>query len=65
MSNSKELKLLRGQIRQIVKEILPEVLSASLVEDVEKRLFGHLKEGLEKIDSRQKDLQAYMIRNGK
>lgn len=60
--NNKELKQIRGQIRQIVKEILPEILAMELLLAMENKLSGEIKEALKKIDERQKDLQAYMIR---
>lgn len=61
--NTKELKVLRGQIRQIVKELLPEVLGAELIQALERKLSDELKQALERIDERQKSLQAYMVRS--
>lgn len=60
---SKQIKQLRGQIRQIVKELLPEVLSEQLVQEISKHLSGQLREGLQKIDDRQADLQSFLVRN--
>lgn len=60
--NNKELKVLRGQIRQIVKELLPDVLTSEVLLAIEQRLSAQVKEKLEQIDERQKDLQAYMVR---
>lgn len=61
--NSKEIKQLRGQIRQIVKELLPDILKDTLIAELHNNLASQLRESLIKIDERQKDLQAYMIRN--
>lgn len=63
MGKNAELKQIRGQLRQLVKELLPEVLTEQLVEAIQKKLSGQLYEGLNKIDDRQKDLQAYLVRN--
>lgn len=63
MGKNSDLKQIRGQIRQIVKELMPELLNEQLVASIEKRLSGQLYEGLNKIDERQKELQSYFIRN--
>lgn len=60
---SKELKQIRGQIRQIVKDILPEVITSELVAALEKVLVARMDEGLKRIDVRQADLQSYIVRN--
>lgn len=61
MSNN--IKQLRGQVRQIVKELLPEVLSVELMAAIEAKLIQQIKDGLAKIDERQRELQSYMVRN--
>lgn len=61
--SGKQAKLLRKQLRNVVKELLPETLSSELVANVQANLSRQMKEGLTKIDERQKDLQAYFIRN--
>lgn len=61
--NSKNIKLIRGQIRQVVKELIPELLTEQLVESIQKNLNGQLHERLSKIDERQSQLQSYFVRN--
>lgn len=72
--SDKNLKAIRGQIRQIVKDILPEVFTQELAtktqktlqEYNEKRLDAiakHLVDTLKQIDDRAKDTQAYILRN--
>lgn len=73
MGHQKNVKLIRGQIRQAVKEILPEVLTAELVNNlgtglsvaVNKRLdevTNHVKSVLDTVDERSKEVQNYIIR---
>ena len=59
MSNA---KVIRGQLRQIAKEILPEILTNELVEFIRNELRQELLIKLNAIDERSKDIQAYMIR---
>lgn len=61
--NQKQIKLLRGQIRQAVKEVLPEVFATEVIKAMEKKLTGDMKIALDKIDERQKDLQSYFLRH--
>lgn len=60
--NTKELKQLRGQLRQVVKEMLPEILNMALAQHIHKDLATQLEKKLIAIDERQRDLQAYMVR---
>jgi len=68
-----QAKVLRSQLRQIVKEILPDLLSAelkseihkTLAVEVQKRLDNvtkNVKETLDTIDQRSKDIQGYLVR---
>lgn len=59
---SKDAKMLRGQLRQIAKEILPEVLTRELVEAIRNELRQEILIKLNAIDERNKDIQAYMVR---
>lgn len=66
---SKELKQLRGQMRQIVKELFPEIMNEQLVAELKKDLSAQVdaisnytKSTLEMIDKRNQDLNAYMVR---
>lgn len=72
--SDKNVKELRKQLRIIVQEILPEVLTNELVATLskqvtaklEQRLDGisaHLIQAIKTIDDRSKDVQAYIIRN--
>ena len=67
------IKLIRGQIRQIVKEILPDVLSSEYSNALYKKLSAEIQgkltqieanvtETLKRIDERAKDLQMFMMR---
>lgn len=55
---SSEIKKIRGQIRQIVKELLPEIFVSSLVDEVIKKI----QPTIDKIESNQKNLQSYLLR---
>lgn len=68
------IKQIRGQIRQIVKDLLPEVLATevgnalhkSLTAQLQKRMdeiTNHMKRTLDTIDERSKDIQSYVVRN--
>jgi hypothetical protein len=70
---SNQAKVLRSQLRQIIKEILPELLSAELKSamheqlrvEVQKRLDNvteNVKNTLDTIDQRSKDIQGYLVR---
>ncbi len=70
---SKELKQLRGQMRQIVKELFPEIMNTELVAAVRNELADRLgkhmeviannaKQTLADIDERNKDFQSYVVR---
>lgn len=52
-------KELRGQLRQIAKELLTE----ELVKVVEEKLRKEMNIRLAEIDAKQKDLLSYIIRN--
>lgn len=60
---SNPAKVLRQQIRQVVIDLLPEVLKKEIVSDVEIRLRKEIHSRLDEIDRRQKDLHSYLIRN--
>lgn len=64
-----KIKELRNQLRQIAKEILDEemakAIEAKVTARVDARLDAiekHIKSVLEGIDSRQKDMQSYVMR---
>jgi hypothetical protein len=52
-------KMIRGQIRQEVKELL----ESELVRAVEERIMKVVLERLAKIDQKQQDLLGFVIRN--
>lgn len=56
------IKQIRGQVRQIVKEILPEVLTLEIAVTIQKALMQELGRRLDAIDQRQKDIQAFTVR---
>jgi hypothetical protein len=70
---SNPVKMIRAQMRQVVKEILPEILASELQQNNAKELresmqeqFGKITKDmmdyLKSIEDRQKDFQSYMIR---
>lgn len=70
---SNPIKALRGQVRQIVKELLPDVLKTELLEVIKKelvadfttkltRIENNVKETLQAVDQRSKDSLSYLVR---
>lgn len=70
---AKDTKLLRGQIRQVVKEILPEVLTEELTKVIQLQLQAiikaqlnsieaQVKDSLQALDDRSREVQSYVIR---
>lgn len=73
MSNSKQIKEIRGQVRQIVQDVLPGVFTAELQTALYKQISGELmaklqvidqelKRQLQTIDERAKDVQSFLMR---
>lgn len=67
--NSKDIKSIRGSIRQIVKEFLPEILVETLYQQIEAQVKEGLKvietrhkESLDKMAQHQKDTLSYLVR---
>lgn len=58
----KEAKAIRSQVRQVAKEILPELLGQEFTSALEKRLVEQFTEQLNRIEKRQKELQMWIIR---
>lgn len=65
-----DVKLLRGQVRQVVKEILPEVLNEQqyieLRKHVDSRLSEvekYIKETMDLMNTRQKEVLKYLVDN--
>lgn len=59
---SNPIKVLRGQVRQVVNEVLPVILASELMKAMENRLLQYVKDRLDLIDQRSKDMQSYMVR---
>lgn len=66
---AKELKAMRGQLRQIAKEMLPEALASEIFVTLQKEQVARLNEiakmvteRLDQIESRSKDVQSYIMR---
>lgn len=70
---SKEAKLVRGQLRQLAKEMLPEALATALATDqyksLQKEIHGKLAviqaqvtDTLTRIDERSKEMQMFVMR---
>jgi hypothetical protein len=69
MGNKSEVKVLRGQLRQIVKDMLPELLATEMFQALQQKNKAELEfikkqviETLERIDSRQADVQSMILR---
>jgi hypothetical protein len=69
MGNDKNVKQLRGQIRQIVKEMYPEIITSEIFATLQTQtkermdvLHRLVKESLDRIDQRQKDVQSLLMR---
>lgn len=60
---SNDIKKLRGQIRQIVKELLPDVLSTELFIQLRDELNKKISERLDAVDKKQRDINSYVVRN--
>lgn len=66
MSNAKQL---RGQMRQIVKELFPELVATELYSKLQEEnkkqldlIHKLVRESLERMDNRQKDVQSLIMR---
>lgn len=66
---SKEIKAIRGQLRQITKDLLPEVMAGELFVKLQEEQRARLtelarmvNERLDQIESRSKDVQSYIMR---
>lgn len=66
---SNQIKQLRGQMRQIVKEILPETLTEAQFELLNTKIDKKLKElqelvqaNLKEMNDRQRDVMSYLVR---
>jgi len=68
-----DAKIIRGQLRQITKEIMPELLSQELKSEVYKRIREEMttrinaieenvKATLDQLDQRSKDTLDYLVR---
>lgn len=73
MGHQANVKVLRGQLRQIVQELLPSLVTAEVKAkmheelriEVNKRLDNvtkSVKDTLDTIDQRSKDIQGYLVR---
>jgi hypothetical protein len=68
------MKALRGQVRQVVKELLPEILTKEVAKEIFDRLQSaqsvqlsaistNVTAALEKLDQRSKDTLGYLVRS--
>ena len=58
----KDIKAIRGQLRQIAQELLPTLLTQEIVKSAFEQLRKHIDKQLAVMDQRQKDILAYSIR---
>lgn len=61
--NQKQVKLLRKQIRNVVQELLPAVLTQEVVTSISSELKKEVLSRLDAIDARQKDITSFVVRN--
>ncbi len=59
---STNAKVMRGQLRQVVKEMLPEILTTEMQIALAKQLEANLQKQLTDMAERQKDALSYLIR---
>lgn len=73
MGNQRNVKQVRGQVRQIIKELLPEILGSEVINTIEQKLTKqatarlelitkNVQDTMKQIDDRAKDVQAYLVR---
>ncbi len=62
MGKESNYKALRKQIRVVVAELLPELISSEVIVDVEKRLTATMLTRLAAVDERQKDMHNLLVR---
>lgn len=60
---SNHIKILRGQLRQLVKEMLPVVVTDETMKTIESKLREELNKRLDAIDKRQAEIQGFVVRN--
>jgi hypothetical protein len=56
---SNDIKVLRGQVRQVVREMLTEEMAKA----IEASLLTHIDARLDKIEQKQKDILGFTVRN--
>ncbi len=72
--SEKNVKFLRGQVRRIVKELLPDLFNTETAKGMERNVMTRVdsrlseitkavRETLDTVDKRSLDLQAYVVRN--
>lgn len=66
---SKDVKLVRGQLRQIAKELLPEAINEQQYQALKKHIDTRVneiealvKKTLHEMNERQKDTMGYLVR---
>lgn len=64
-----DAKVIRGQVRQVVKEILPEIMQQQMYESLKKhtdqelaKIEKFVKETLHKMQDQHKDTMGYLVR---
>lgn len=67
--NSKNVKLIRGQVRQVVQEVLTQELVNAVRKQVQDHVSAQLKQmadsaesSLAKLNDNQRDMQSYLTR---
>jgi negative regulator of sigma E activity len=56
---SKDVKIIRSQLRQIAKEVLPEAITQAFYDQIAAEIKKHLKE----MDQRHKETMMAILRN--
>lgn len=64
------VKQLRSQLRQLVKEVLPELFKVEVLDAIRKQvdarlkaIDAHVNKSLEEMNERTKETQSYVVRN--
>lgn len=60
--NSKEIKQVRGQIRQVVEELFPLMMTDELMHAMEDRLAAIIHARMDQLDKQVQQMRSYIIR---
>ena len=59
---SNQAKLVRGQLRQLLLEILPDILESEIVKKIMEEIRSATLKNLREMNERHKDTMSYLVR---